>query len=690
MGKVKDFINRDLSWLSFNERVLQEAEDSTNPLIQRIRFLGIFSNNLDEFFRVRVATLRRMIALKKKSKDFLGAKSPEEVLEQIQLVNLKLQAKFQAIYEELIKELEKHNIYVINENQLSKEHGDFVKKYFRNNVSRNLVPLMLQFSDKFPALRDRSIYFAIKLSNKNGSGDVQYSLLEVGAEELSRFIVLPSEGKKKYIILLDDVIRYCIDEIFIFFDYDLIEAFTVKITRDAELDIDDDISKSFIEKMSKSLEQRKRGAPVRMVYDREMPIDLLEFIKSKLKFDEQDRMVPGGRYHNFKDFLAFPTIGPAKLENKVIPPIPYKYFKPHQSIMKVIEERDVMLHFPYQSFDYLIDFLREAAVNPGVKSIQVTLYRVAKRSKVINSLINAVRNGKKVTVVIELLARFDEKANIKWSNRLQDEGIKVIHGVQGLKIHSKLALVTKKESGETKNYAFVGTGNFQEDTAKIYGDQGMLTCDERITGEVARIFNFFENNYKHFNYKHLIVSPYKTRSRFIRLIENEIENAEAGKKACIYIKLNSLVDRDLIEKLYEASQAGVKIKMIIRGICSLIAGVKGLSENIEAISIVDKYLEHSRVIIFHNNGDELYFISSADWMIRNLDNRIEVTSPVYDKEVQRELKRMLEIQFSDNVKARILDAELSNKYKVGKMKNKVRAQIDFPKYLKRRMSQLEE
>lgn len=686
MGRVKDFINRELSWLSFNERVLQEAEDPTNPLIQRIRFLGIYSNNLDEFFRVRVATLKRMISLKKKSKDFLGAKSPIEVLEQIQKVNLQLQSKFQQIYEELIKDLEKYDIYVINERQLTPEQGEFVLKYFRNKVSRNLVPLMLQFSDKFPALRDRSIYFAIKLSNSDGTGDVQYSLLEVGAEELPRFIVLPQTGKKKYIILLDDIIRYCIDEIFIFFDYDMIEAFTVKITRDAELDIDDDISKSFIEKMAESLEQRKRGAPVRMVYDREIPMDLLNFLKSRLKVDDQDNIVPGGRYHNFKDFIGFPSIGPAKLENKAVPSVPYKYFKPHHSIMKVVEERDVMLHFPYHSFDYLIDFLREAAVDPDVTTIQITLYRVAKRSKVINSLINAVRNGKKVIVVIELLARFDEKANIKWSNKLSEEGIKVIHGIQGLKIHSKLLFITKKTFEGTKYFAYVGTGNFQEDTAKIYGDQGLLTCDSRITSDVYRIFNFFENNYKHYSYKHLIVSPYKTRSRFIKLIENEIENAKWGKEAIIYIKLNSLVDREMIEKLYEASQAGVKVKMIIRGICSLIPGEEGLSENIEAISIVDKYLEHSRIIIFHNDGDELYFISSADWMIRNLDNRIEVTAPIYDKEIQKELKRMIQIQLNDNVKARILDEDQTNKYKKTESKRKVRAQVDFYKYLKRRMS----
>ena len=688
MGKVKDFINREIGWLSFNERVLQEAQDESVPLIQRIRFLGIFSNNLDEFFRVRVATIKRMIEFNKKSKDFVGAKSPDEVLEQIQYTNLQLQNEFQKIYESLIKKLEVYNIFVINEKELSKEQGVFVKKYFKNEVSPSLVPLMLHYSKKFPELRDKSIYFALKLSKSDKPSDYIYSLIEVGTDELHRFIVLPNAGKKKYIILLDDIIRYCLEDIFIFFEYDVIEAYTLKITRDAELNIDDDISKSFLEKMTESVAKRKIGAPVRMVYDRRMPKDMLDYFTKRLKVKEKESIVPGGRYHNFKDLLNFPSVVPMSLENKPITPVPYKYFRPHQSMFKVIRKRDVMLHYPYQSFNYFIDFMREAAIDPYVTDIKITLYRVAKRSKVINTLVNAVRNGKNVTVVIELLARFDEKPNIKWANRLQDEGIRVINGVQGLKVHSKLALVTRKIDNITENYAYIGTGNFQEDTARIYCDKGLFTFDERLTLEVSRMFNFFENNYKHYTYKHLIVSPYKTRSRFMRLIDNEIENVQKGKNAFIYIKLNSLVDRQLIEKLYEASQAGVKIKCIIRGVCSLIPGIPDLSENIEAISIVDKYLEHSRIIVFCNGGKNLYFISSADWMIRNLDNRIEVTAPIYDKEIQQELKKMLNIQFSDNVKARILDENLNNVYRKTKGKKKVRSQKDFHTYLKRRMSHL--
>lgn len=688
MGKVKDFINRDISWLSFNERVLQEASDKSVPLIQRIRFLGIYSNNLDEFYRVRVATIKRMIALNKKSKDFVGAKSPKEVLEQIQNINLRLQGQFQEIYESLLEELEKYDIYVINEKQLNKEQGEYVRKFFRDNVSQTIVPLMPQQTKKFPKLRDKSIYFAIKISNRDESDDVKYAIIEAGSPETSRFVVLPGSGKKRHIILLDDVIRYCLDEIFIFLDYDNIEAYTIKITRDAELDIDDDISKSFMEKMTKSLERRKLGEPVRMVYDMGMPKDLLTFLLDKLDIVDDENIVPGGRYHNFKDFINFPSIGPVKLENKTVPQILYKHFKPHQSILKVIQDRDVMLHYPYQSFRHFIDLLREAAVDPYVKSIKITLYRVAKRSKVINSLINAVRNGKQVVVVIELLARFDEKANIKWSNYLQDEGIKVIHGIQGLKVHGKLVLITRRKEHKTEYYSYIGTGNFQEDTSRIYCDHGLFTSNEDLTGEVVKIFNFFENNYKHYSYKHLIVSPYKTRSRFLGLLDVEIENARKGKKAYIYIKLNSLVDRELIEKLYQASQAGVKVYLIIRGICALIPGIPGISENITAISIVDKYLEHSRIMIFCNGGKELYFISSGDWMIRNLDNRIEVTVPVYDHEIQKELKKMLQIQMKDNVKARLLDADLKNKYRRTDNKKKIRAQVAFHSYLMRRMSQI--
>ena len=519
---------------------------------------------------------------------------------------------------------------------------------------------------------------------KKDQGDKPlYALLDLSTDILPRFVVLPKSGKKKYIIILDDIVRYCLNDVFSFFEYDSIEAYTIKITRDAELDIDDDISKSFMEKMALSLEKRKRGNTVRFVYDSGMPEDLLHYFTKNMQLTNRDNIIAGGRYHNFKDFIDFPNIGPARLDYKANPPVPHLHLKHNKSVLNEIEQRDHILHYPYQAFSYFIDMLREAAINPDVTSIQITLYRVAKKSMVINSLINAARNGKEVVVVIELQARFDEKANIYWSNKLQEEGIKVIHGIPGLKIHSKIALITRKRGRKTDHFAYVGTGNFQEVTCKLYGDEGLFTYDRRITNDVAKIFEFFDKNYKQHIFEHIILSPFSTRDYFIKLIDYEIKNAKEGKRAGMIIKLNSLVDETMMNKLYEASQAGVQIKLIVRGICSIKPGVKGLSENISAISIVDKYLEHSRILYFYHGGKDLIFISSADWMVRNLDNRIEVTAPVYDPEVKKELKQMLKIQLKDNVKARILDSELKNTH-VTNDKKPTRAQEAYYQYLKRR------
>lgn len=685
MGETRKFINREISWLSFNGRVLQEALDPSVPLIQRIRFLGIFSNNLDEFFRVRVATMRRMVNLDK-NKKLIGDKYPSEVLEEIQRIVVEQQEKHLQIFHHLVKELEKYNIFVINEKQVNEEQGEIINKYYQNVVSLATVPLMIQDIDEIPYLRDKYIYLAIKMSQKDRTKKPKYALIESAPPDIiPRFFVLPPKDGKKFIILLDDIIRYCLDDIFAFYGFDNYEAYTIKITRDAELDIDDDIAKSFIEKMSLSLKRRKKAKAVRFVYDSKIPDDLLKFIVKKMDLDKYDNIIPGGRYHNFRDFIDFPSIGPKRIENKPTPPLPSLYFKHHESLLKVIRERDVILHYPYQSFSHYIDLLREAAIDSDVKSIKITLYRVAGKSKIINALINAVKNGKKVVVVIELQARFDEKSNIKWANMLEEEGVKVIFGVPGLKVHSKLTLISRKESGRIAHYAYVGTGNFHEGTSKLYGDEGLFTSDKRITTEVDQLFSFFQTNYKRYFYKHLIVSPYETRNHFYRLMQREIENARNGKKAYIIVKLNSLVDEAIINKLYEASQSGVKIKLIIRGICALIPGIKGMSENIEAISIVDKYLEHSRIMIFCNSGDELCYISSADWMPRNLDTRIEVTCPVYDKEIKQELKQMLLIQLKDNEKARLHDDDGKNIYKKRASKETpVRAQVAYYNYLKRK------
>ncbi len=687
MSSDNRFINREISWLSFNERVLQEAADRTNPLVQRMRFLGIFSNNRDEFFRVRVATVRRIEAFRGRKK-LLGGVTPQTLLRQIQSIVLKQQEKFENIYSELINDLKTYNIHVVNETQLNNEQGKFVENFYHEKIRPILVPIMLQHTREFPYLRDVPIYFAVKLSKGGAPQETKYALLDMASEILPRFVVLPGSGKHKYIIILDDIVRYCLNDIFSFFDYDYAEAYTIKITRDAELDIDDDISKSFMEKMELSLEKRKQGQPVRFVYDVNMPEDLLDYFKKRMRLSKDDNVIAGGRYHNFKDFINFPNIGPLNLENKIKKPVPAMHLYYHQSILREVKKHDHILHYPYQSFRYFIDMLREAAIDPKVTEIQITLYRVAKKSVVVNSLINAARNGKKVVVVIELQARFDEEANIQWSNRMQEVGIKVIHGVPGLKVHSKLLLITRKERQKYERYAYIGTGNFQENTSRIYSDEGLFTFDKKITSDVAKVFEFLDKNYKQHIFSHIILSPFSTRRHFIDHIDNEINYANEGKKALMIIKMNSLVDEEMMDKLYEASQAGVKIKLIIRGICSIKPGVPGLSENIEAISIVDKFLEHSRIFYFYNGGEESVYISSADWMVRNLDRRIEVTCPVYDPEIKRELIQMLNIQLKDNVKARILDEVQDNKYVQNSYK-RVRAQNAYYYYLKNRKKRLD-
>lgn len=674
------YINREISWLSFNERVLQEAMDKRVPLFQRIRFLGIFSNNLDEFFRVRVATVRRIIRYKKKENITIGYQHPQEIMSYIQDIVVRQQRRFERIYRVLIRELTQHNIFVIDETQLTEEQKDFVRQFYQNKIKPVLVPIMIQHTDRFPALRDKTIYFTIKFWKTLSPGEPDYALIDLNTDLLPRFIELPSKDNKKHIIILDDVVRFMLKDIFSIFDFDHIEAFTIKITRDAELDMDDDISKSFVEKMEKSLERRKKGDAVRFVYDSRMPKDLFDFLEKRMRLHKRDSIIPGGRYHNFKDFINFPKSHIPGLEYENIVQIPVPEFDESRSKLAVIRKKDVVLHYPYQSFGYFIDVLREASIDPAVESVQITLYRVASKSKVINSLINAARNGKKVTVVMELQARFDEQANIYWSNKLQEENIQVIHGVPGLKVHSKIALITKIEGNMPVRYAYIGTGNFQEKTARIYCDDAILTSHPQITSEVSQIFDFFRKNYIRFNFNHLIVSPFSTRSFFANKIRQEIEHVKNGKEGRIIIKLNNLVDNEMIDMLYDAGKKGVKIHLIIRGICSLKAGIPGLSENIMAISIVDKFLEHSRIIYFANDGEHDMYISSADWMVRNLDNRIEVTAPVYDKDIKEELMEMLEIQLRDNSKARILGDTQCNRY-IRNSNEEVRSQINYYDYL---------
>lgn len=674
-------VNRELSWLSFNERVLQEANDPTVPLIERIKFLGIFSSNRDEFFRVRVATIRRMLKIAKKAKNVLG-ENPHVLLNKIMNKVMEKQDSFEEIYQNILKELELYNIFIINEKQLTAEQGEYVREYFHEYVFPALVPIMVDQIPQFPWLKDRAIYLIIKLVRPNKKN--KFALVEIPTDKISRFLVLPKENK--FIILLDDVIRYCLRDIFYHFNFESAEAYTIKLTRDAELDIEQDVSKSLVKKISESINRRKKGEPVRLEYDEEIAPDILKFISKRLKFLKDHNTIRGGRYLNFIDFIKFPNIGKSELKYKFPAPLYHPELKKNQSVLKVIRKKDILLTYPYLSFHHVIDVLREASIDPKVKSIHITLYRVSRNSNIVNALINAVKNGKQVTAVVELQARFDEERNIFWSNRLQEEGAKVIYGVPGLKAHTKLFLITREENGHNCHYAHLGTGNFNEETAKIYCDHSLLTFDKRITKEVAEIFSFYTDNYKTGNYKHLLVSPFYMRKKLIGLMDKEIKHAKEGKEARMFLKMNSLVDEAMIKKLYEASDHGVKIKLIVRGICSLVPGIKGMSENIEAISIVDKYLEHSRVFVFFNKGDEKYFISSADMMHRNLDFRSEVATPVYDKHIQKELKDILEIQWKDNVKARIINESQDNTYRTTESKTKVRAQDEIYKYFKEKIA----
>jgi polyphosphate kinase len=647
--------------------------------------MGICSSNLDEFYRVRVATLNRLVDFGKKAKKLIGG-DPEKILSQITEIALVQHSKFDKIFKQISSELAKENIYIINEKELTDTQGEFVLSYFHNEVRSRLFPLMIDQVNQIPELRDRTIYLAVLLGKSDGSQKSKHALIEVRSDVLSRFLILPAIERKNYIILLDDVIRYGLSEIFYTLPYDTFSAYTIKMTRDAELDIVDDVSESYIEKVSKSLKQRKEGNPVRFTYDAEIPQDFLDLLMKHLNLTQSDTLIAGSRYHNNSDFMNFPKIGGRHLRYPPIKVLAHKDIDEKESLLRAIRDKDILLHYPYQNFDYIIDLLREASIDPKVTSIKTTIYRVAKYSSIMNALINAVKNGKSVVAVLELQARFDEETNIYWANRLQEEGVKVIFGIPGLKVHSKLCLITRKEKGKFFHSAIIGTGNFNEDTARIYSDHSLLTFDKRLTSEVIKVFELFENAYKVCTFKHLIVSPNYMRKAMLKLIKREIINAQNGQEAYITLKLNNLVDSQLIQKLYEASEAGVKIKLMVRGMFSLIPGIPGMSSNIEATGTVDKYLEHTRIFVFCNAGDEKYFISSADWMPRNIDRRIEVTCPIYDDTIKEELRKFIDIHWRDNVKARILNQKLDNKRRTTDEKS-CRAQWHIYDYLKKQLPQ---
>ncbi len=680
-------IFRDISWLSFNARVLQEAADDTVPLRERIRFLGIFSNNLDEFFRVRVATLNRMIEFGRKSNMHLE-QTPQAILEEIQEIVLEQQKEFDRIWNEILRELKKEKIHLVNEQQLNKTQQKFVLDYFNEEIRSNIIPLMIESIQNFPVLSDKSIYLACTLSRKDRSIPKKFALVSVPARRLPRFTILPSARNEKHIILLEDIIRFCLPHIFSFFGYDSFSSYIIKVTRDAEIDIDNDVSTSLIQKIEKGLKNRKKGKPVRFVFDKAIDPTLLTYLVKRMNLHRKDNLIPGGRIHNFKDFIYFPD---AVFEHKKQRKKPFIHpaLKNKNSVTDVVMEKDVLLNFPYHSFDSLIDLLREAAIDPEVTSIKITGYRLADRSKIINTLTNAVRNGKLVTVVLELRARFDEEANLEWKEELEEAGAKVLLGVPNMKVHAKLCLIKKKTAKRTIHYGFVSTGNLNEKTALVYGDACLLTSDRNIMADVNRIFNYLEQPKTRmqllFECNTLMVSPTGMRTQLLQFINKEIKAAHEKKPAAIILKLNSLSDDQLINKLYEAAKAGVEIRLVIRGICCMLTENKKFKIPIQAISIVDEYLEHARLMIFHNGGKEKVFISSADWMVRNIDHRVEVACPIFEKNIQQELKDILQIQLKDNIKARILDNELSNLYVNPRNTKKIRSQVETYNYLYRKV-----
>lgn len=651
------YVARDISWMYFNQRILLEAAKKTVPLMERLSFLGIYSNNLDEFFRVRVATLSRIIECD--DKDVRKEKEEaEHILKEINKLNNAYTRQFEETFTGIVKDLEAENIYILNETQLNEEQQDYIRQFYKNNLNGSTLPLFLPQIKQLNELADADIYLAIRLTRTVAGSKTrkrEYALIEMPVNEFGRFIRLPDDSGKVCLMFFDDVIRFCLPLIFVGMEYDLYEAYTFKFTKDAEMEMDTEIRSGVLEKVSKGVKSRKRGAPIRLVYDANMPKDLLKLIVGKLNIDKTDTRVAGGRYHNLKDLMRFPDCGRKDLK---FPPQP-SLFKPELedgSILETIRQQDCYLHYPYHSFSTYLRVLREAAISKDVKSIKTSLYRLAKDSRVVKALICAAKNGKNVTVVIELLARFDEASNISWSKKMQDAGIRVIFGVEGLKVHSKITYISSRKG----DIACISTGNFHEGNARAYTDFTLMTAHKAIVREVDAVFNFIEKPYSPIPFRHLLVSPNDMRKKLVSMLNTEIQHAKAGKEAYVMAKVNHITDRLLVKKLYEASAAGVRIDLLVRGNCSLVAGVLKVSDNIRINGIIDRYLEHSRIIIFCNGGNERYYLGSADWMTRNFDNRIEVYSPVYDPKIQEDLKRVIEFGLRDTLQGRLVDGSGRN------------------------------
>lgn len=677
------FLERDISWLSFNYRVLQEAKDLGVPLFERIKFLAIYSSNLDEFFRVRMANHRNLLRVGKKTKRELHIDS-KRIVKDIQRIVNKQQEEFSRIFEqEIIPELRNHNIYILRRLQLDNDQKAFVENYFKDHMLPFVQPVLLVKSKIRPFLNNAALYLTVLLAEKDIPNALhKYAIIKIPSDHLPRFIKLPSTIGRHDLILLDDIVRHSVS--WMFPGYEILDTFSIKLTRDAELYIDDEFSGDLVQKVKESLSRRQVGPASRFVYDREMPQELLSFLKEAFDLEKYD-ILQEGRYHNNFDFFKFPSFGMDHLKNTPLPPLPYPPLENANDYYQALRERDHLVHVPYQSYESVIRFFEAAAHDPNVTHIKIVQYRVARKSRIMQALMEAVQAGKQVSVFIEVKARFDEEANLEWGEKLEQAGVNVHYSFPGVKVHSKLALVRRIENGQARMYTYLSTGNFHEDTAKVYSDFGLFTADERLVNEVARIFSFLETvKVPEQNFEHLMVGQFNLRTGLEQLIDEEIAQAKAGKKAEIMLKLNSLEDEGMIEKLYLASQAGVSIQLIVRGICCLVPGLPGISENIKAISIVDRYLEHARIFIFHHAGEDRIYMSSADWMVRNLSYRVETAFPIYDEQLRRQIKDFITIQLSDNVKARILDAASTNRYAKEGADLAVRSQMETYYYIKRR------
>lgn len=683
-SQLELYYPKELSWLAFNQRVLQEAADKTNPIIERIRFLGIFSSNMDEFYRVRVAEVKRQIYIHMDEGEEARANEKKQLMEKIQQKVVTMTEDFETVYDTVVAGLARYNILLINKDDLDDYQRTWLINYFRNKILRHIAPILIHKKvDLVKRLNDFGTYLYVAIHK---SGRVtQYATIELPTEAMSRFVVIPPEKsrKKKHIILLDDIIQLCLEIIFKgFVEFDALEAYSFKVTRDSEYSINDEIDESFVEKMSESMKQRLIAEPVRVIYDADMPLEMLKNLKKRLKISSYDSLIAGGAYRNFKDFIGFPNVGREYLENAKLPAINSKLFTEFDTVFEAISHKDILLHYPYHRFLHFTEFVRQAAFDPKVKTIRLNIYRVANKSRIISSLVDAVDNGKSVTVVVELRARFDEEANIEWSKTMTDAGIRVVFGSPSFKIHSKLCVVTREEQGTLVHYSHFGTGNFNEKTAKIYTDFSLFTRNQELAQEALSVFDMIQLPYRRTKFQHLQVSPVNARTKIQILVRQETQNANEGLPAGITLKVNNLVDPELIDDLYRASQSGVKVRAIVRGMCSLRAGVKGLSDNISIISIVDRFLEHPRVMIFENGGTPKVLISSADWMGRNMDNRIEVGCPIYDEDLKKRIIDIINIQFKDTLKARVIDAEQKNRYVKRGNRRKLRSQVEIYKYLK--------